>query len=115
LTTFRAANLSLERGNCDASCLAYAMLGSRMARSPFRFGDCKTAFRFGQVGFELVEGRGLKRFQARTYLYFASFIAPWMKHVRTCIDLTRRAFDVANKIGDFTFVTNANLTLNSVF
>src|SRR5260370_40932014 len=36
-----------------------------------------------------------------------------MKHVRTCIDLARRAFDVANKIGDFTFVTKANLTLNS--
>src|SRR5580700_5990033 len=113
LTTFRAVNLSLERGNCEASCLAYAMLGSRMARSRFRFGDCKTAFRFGQVGFELVEGRGLKRFQAQTYLYFASFIAPWMKHVRTCIDLARRAFDVANRIGDFTFVNNANLTLNS--
>jgi PAS domain S-box-containing protein len=113
LTTFRAVNLSLERGNCDASCLAYAILGSGMARSRFRFGDCKTAFRFGQVGFELVERRGLKRFQARTYLYFATFIAPWMKHVRTCIDLARCAFDVANKIGDFTFVTNANLTLNS--
>src|SRR5258708_12732536 len=89
------------------------MVGSRMGRSRFGFGDWKTAFRFGQVGFELVEGRGLKRFQARTYLYFASFIAPWMKHVRTCIDLARRAFDVANKIGDFTFVTKANLTLNS--
>src|SRR5258708_23498025 len=54
LTTFRAVNLSLERGNCDASCLAYAMLGSRMARSRFRFGDSKTSFRFWQVGFELV-------------------------------------------------------------
>src|SRR5260370_762141 len=57
--------------------------------------------------------RGLKRFQAHTYLYFATFIAPWMKHVRTCIELARRAFDVASKIGDFTFVTKANLTLNS--
>ena len=113
LTTSRAVNLSLERGNCDASCLAYAILGSGMARSRFRFGDCKTAFRFGQVGFELVERRGLKRFQARTYLYFAAFIAPWMKHVRICIDLARRAFDVANKIGDFTFVNNANTTLSS--
>ena len=33
LTTFRAVNLSLERGNCDASCLAYAILGSGMVRT----------------------------------------------------------------------------------
>src|SRR5260370_36724839 len=36
-----------------------------------------------------------------------------MKAVRTCIDRARRAFDVENRIGDFTFVNNANLTLNS--
>jgi PAS domain S-box-containing protein len=110
LTNCRAVNLSLERGNCDASCLAYVTLG-RIAG--WRFGDYKTAFRFGQVGYELVERRGLKRFEAATYVGFAAMIAPWMKHVRTSSDLSRRAFDAANKIGDFTFANYANLTLNS--
>jgi hypothetical protein len=32
-----------------------------------RFGDYKNAFRFGQLGYDLVEKRGLKRFQAATY------------------------------------------------
>jgi PAS domain S-box-containing protein len=110
LTNCRAVNLSLERGNCDASCLAYVMLG-RLAVQ--RFGDYKTGFRFGQVGCELVEGRGLKRFQAGTYLYLAAVIAPWMKHVRTSTDLQRRAFDAANKLGDLSCANYANIALNS--
>jgi PAS domain S-box-containing protein len=106
----RAVNLSLERGNCDASCLAYVMLGRIVGSG---FGDYKTAFRFGQVGYELVEGRGLKRFQAATYQYLATLIAPWAKHVRTSTDLQRRAFDAGNKIGDFACATYAALCLNS--
>ena len=110
LAICKAVNLSLERGNCDASCLAYVML-SKIAIS--RFGDYKTAFRFGQVGFELVERRGLKRFQGGTYLYFANWIAHWTKHVRSSIDLQRRAFDAANRIGDLTYATYANCALNA--
>jgi len=105
-----AVNLSLERGNCDASCLAYVMLG-RIAGS--RFGDYQTAFRFGQVGYELVERRGLKRFQAMAYLYFAIWIAPWMKDVRNSSDLLRRSFEAAHKIGDLTFATYARNIRNS--
>jgi hypothetical protein len=77
------------------------------------FRDYKTAFRFGQVGLQLVEGRGLKRFRTPIDFYFGAWIAPWMKHVRASIDLTRRALDTANKTGDFTLVNYANLVLNS--
>jgi len=106
----KAVNLSLEHGNCDASCLAYVMLG-RIVGS--HFGDYKTAFRFGQVGYELVEGRGLKRFQATTYVYLATWIAPWVKNVRTSSELQRRAFEAANKIGDFAWAAYATFCLNS--
>jgi predicted ATPase len=61
----RAVNLSLEGGNCDGSCYAYAVLG-RFAGP--EFGDYQAGLRFGRLGYELVEQRGLKRFQARTYL-----------------------------------------------
>jgi predicted ATPase len=81
LTICKAVGLSLEHGNCDASCLAYVMLG-RIAGP--RFGDYKAGFRFGQLGYELVERRGLKRFEASTYECFAVFVMPWMKHVREC-------------------------------
>src|SRR5262249_16337232 len=73
----------------------------------------KTAFRFGQVACELVEARGLKRFEARVYAFFASFIAPWSKHVGTTLDLQRRAFDAANKVGDLTYAGYAVCCLHA--
>ena len=102
----RAVNFSLERGNCDASCVAYVTVG-RIA-GPL-FGDYQAAFRFGQVGYELVERRGLKRFQASIYLYFSNWIARWMKHVRFAQELLRRAFEAGNRIGDLTLAAYAAL------
>jgi predicted ATPase len=109
LTIYRAVNLSLELGNCDASCFAYVMLG-RVAGP--RFGDFQAGFRFGQLGYELVE-RGLKRFEASTCLCFAVYVVHWMKHVRSSRDLLRRAFEAANRVGDLTFGAFACNNLNS--
>jgi PAS domain S-box-containing protein len=109
LSICKAVNFCLERGNCDASCYAYVVL-SRVAIEYFR--DYKTALEFGQIGLELVEGRGLKRHQARTYTFFADLISPWMKHVQTSVDLLRRAFDAANKNGDITFAIYSHFRLN---
>src|SRR5260370_14686307 len=61
LAICRAVNLSLERGNSDGSCFAYVWLG--MIAGP-HFGNYNAGFRFGRLGYELVEKRGLKRFQA---------------------------------------------------
>ena len=96
----RMANISLEHGNSSASCFAYVWLG--MIVGP-RFNDYPTGFRFGQLGFELVERRGLDRFKARVYMSFGNLINPWTKHVRTGRPLVRRAFNTANEIGDLTF------------
>jgi PAS domain S-box-containing protein len=96
-----AANLSLERGNSDGSCDIYVRLGFIAGD---RFGDYKAGSRFGKVGWELVERRGLKRFQARTYMLFAHFLIPYTQHVRAARDLLHRGFEVANKIGDLVFV-----------
>ena len=73
------------------------------------FGDYQAAFRFGQVGYELVEARGLKRFQASIYMLFAIWIARGRNTSRSSSDLLRRSFEAANKIGDLTFATYASL------
>jgi predicted ATPase len=83
LASCKAASLSLERGNCDASCVAYVML-ARVA-GPL-FGDYRAGFRFGQLGYELVERRGLTRFEASTYLNFAIFVALDETRVRASRD-----------------------------
>jgi PAS domain S-box-containing protein len=100
LVICRAVNLSLERGNCDGSTFAYVMLG---AVAGARFGDYRAGFRFGQLGYELVEQRRLRGFQARVYNQFGTHVLPWTRPIRTGRDLLRRAFEVANKNGDLTF------------
>ena len=111
LVTCRAVNLSLERGNCDASCSTYVWLS--MVAGP-RLGDYRTAvYRFGQLGYDLVEGRGLTRFQARTYMAFGYGVVPWTKHVRAGRDLVRRAFEAANKAGDLTYAAYCGDLLNT--
>ena len=106
----RAVNLSLEGGNCDGSCYAYAVL-ARLAGP--EFGDYETGLRFGRLGYELVEQRGLKRFQARTYLNFGYLLMFWTRHVREGCDLLRRAFETANQIGDLTFAAYYYTHLNT--
>jgi PAS domain S-box-containing protein len=110
LVICRAVNLSLEGGNCDGSCFAYVVLG--LLAGP-RFGDYQAGFRFGRLGYDLVEQRGLKRFQARTYLNFGSIVTPWTRHVRAGRDLLRRGFDAANRVGDLTFAAYCCSHLNT--
>jgi PAS domain S-box-containing protein len=110
LIVCRAVNLSLQHGNSNGSCVAYVRLG--MAAGA-RFGDYNDAFRFGRLGHELVERRGLKRFQATTYMIFGNIVRPWTRHVQTGRDLVLRAFEAANKIGDLTIATISFNQLNT--
>ena len=111
LVVCRAVNLSLEHGYTDGSCPHFEWLG---AVAGGRFGDYQAGLRFGQLGYDLVEKRGLKLFQARTYNNFAVSVLPWTRHFKAIRDLLRRAFEAANKIGDLTFAafSSANLTTN---
>ena len=110
LAICRAVNLSLARGNSDGSCVTYVWLG--MIAGP-HFGNYRAGFQFGRLGYELVEQRGLKRFQARTYLWFGQFVMPWTKHVRAGRDLMRRAFEAANKVGELTVAAYSCDALNT--
>jgi PAS domain S-box-containing protein len=84
-----------------------------MIAGPY-FGNYQAGFRFGRLGYELVEKRQLKRFEARTYLLFGSFVIPWTKHVQAGRDLVRRAFEVASKGGDLTFAAYSCYNLNTI-
>ena len=112
LVACRMVNLSLEHGNSDGSCFAYVWFA--IVSGPC-FGNYRDGFRFGQLGYELVEKRGLARYQARTYMCFANIVMPWAKHARSGRDLIHRAFDVANGIGDLTFTAYCRDELISNF
>jgi len=110
LTICKAVSLSMERGNCDASCVLYANVGRVAGR---RFGDYQAGYRFGKLGCDLVDRRGLRRFEAKTFLCFSIFVARWLKPVGTCRALLRRAFEAANRIGDLSYGAYAGNNMNS--
>lgn len=114
LTICKGVSISLERGNCDASCVAYANLGRI---SGPRFGAYDAGYRFGMVGCQLVDQRGLTRFEAKTYLCFSIFVMRWMRPVRECRALLERAFDAANRSGDLSYgaYTRNNLVSDLLF
>ncbi len=93
-------NLSLEHGNSDASCYAYALVGAVLGSE---FGDYRASSRFGKLGLDLVEQRGLDRFEAGVYLVLAIDIIPWTQPIRSGRSLIQRAFDAAERLGDRTF------------
>jgi len=68
-----------------------------------RFGNYEAAVRFGQFGYDLLEKRGLKRYEARVCMIFGSIVVPWSRHARYGRDLIRKAFDVAYRLGDFSY------------
>ncbi len=92
----RAVSLGLEQGHSEASCAAYAALGT--IAGP-KFGQFDAGYRFAQLGCELAERPGWQRFQVRTFAVFG-FIAPWTQHVRKGREFLSRAFDLGSRIGD---------------
>jgi predicted ATPase len=96
LVVARIVNLSLERGNSDGSCVAYVQLGWFVGP---RFGDYQAAFRFGKLGLDLAEKRGLERFRARVSQCFGYFVNPWSRHLGTSLELLRRSFTTAQEAG----------------
>jgi PAS domain S-box-containing protein len=93
----RSVALSLEHGNSHGSSLAYARLGGVLGTY---FGHYQTGFRFGRLGLDLIEKRGLARQKARVYFVFAAHVAHWTLDLPTCLVFVRRAFDSAQDAGD---------------
>jgi predicted ATPase/signal transduction histidine kinase len=108
LVVGRMATLSLEHGNSDGSCLAYAWLGGVLGTY---FGDYQAGFRFGQLGLNLVEKHQLDRFSARVYLVFAVHVAHWTQQLKICRAFLRRAFQAARDAGDLSYAAYACIDL----
>jgi signal transduction histidine kinase/GAF domain-containing protein/ActR/RegA family two-component response regulator/HPt (histidine-containing phosphotransfer) domain-containing protein len=104
IIVLRMVNLSLEHGNCDASCLAYAE--TTMVLGP-RFAQHRAGYRFCHMGNELVERGGLVRFEQRVYLLHAYHVVPWTRSVRDSRALLQRAYGASRQAGDFTFMVYA--------
>jgi len=110
LVVGRMASLSLEYGNSDGSSLAYAWLGGVLGT---HLGDYQAGFRFGKLGLDLVEKRGLDRFRARVYLVFAVHVAHWTQPLSTSRAFLRRAFEAAQEAGDLSYAAYSCIDLTA--
>jgi predicted ATPase/signal transduction histidine kinase len=110
LTVCRMANLSLQYGNSDASCLAYVWLGLLLGP---QFNDYRRAYRFAVLGLNLVEQRGLERYRARVYLEYFHAKNPWNTPIRSGPPLVARALEVSQEYGDLTFTAYSSCNLIS--
>ncbi|MGP9810233.1 trifunctional serine/threonine-protein kinase/ATP-binding protein/sensor histidine kinase [Rhodopseudomonas sp. NSM] len=104
----RMANLSIQRGNSDASALAYAYLG--MVVGP-NFGDYRAALGLGELGLQLVETRGLDQYKARVHLTYGAHVLPWARALDRSQSYLRRAFEESNETGDLTYAGFSSCTL----
>ena len=102
LVSLRMANLSLEQGNSDVSCVGYAFTGVVLGRF---FGNYRDGFSFGKLGMDLVEQRGLRGFEARVYSVCGHLVVPWTQPLEIGRRLVEQSFDVAIRAGDLTYAT----------
>jgi len=100
LGVLRMANLSIEHGNCEASALGYAELSMVLAS---RFDGRELGFRFGQLGRELAERKGLVRHSGRVFNVLAYHVTPWLEPIPAAQGLMRRALSIVIESGDLTF------------
>ncbi|MNS48226.1 Alginate biosynthesis sensor protein KinB [compost metagenome] len=100
LLFFHMVRLSLRHGNTDSSCYGYVWLGVVLWSV---FGDYDSAYRFGKLGYDLVETRGLVGHRAKVYLCFGHMIQAWMRPMRPAIGLLRQALAVARQSGDIQY------------
>jgi PAS domain S-box-containing protein len=100
LATCQMLRLTLDRGNSDTSAVAYVRLG---VVAGLRLGRYEDAQRVGHLAHELVERRGLRRFEAGVYLNFGNMILPWSRPISTCRELIGRALDTAHRSGDLVY------------
>jgi PAS domain S-box-containing protein len=102
LVLCRAANISIEHGNTDASSVAFAYLGMYLGPS---FNDYPAGYHFARLGLELMEQRGLGRFKARVYMTLGYHVMPWTKHLdEGTFALLKRTFEAATEAGDVNYI-----------
>ena len=100
LLVLRIANLTLEHGVTDESCIAFTFL--TLVLGP-RFGDYHSGYRFAQLAVYLVDKGGLGRFKTRVYCSYGNLVSPWLNHLRESYRFALHACEAGPAAGDVTW------------
>jgi PAS domain S-box-containing protein len=90
-------NMSIRHGNCDASVVAYGYLGMHLG--PF-FGDYQQGFRFGRLGYDLMEKRKLLAYKGKIEFIIGCFISFWVQPLIRGIGHLGSGLKAAADVGD---------------
>jgi PAS domain S-box-containing protein len=101
LLLLRMTNISLTRGNCDASCHAYANLGARVLR--WRFQDMAAGRAFGRLALRLIDERGFDRYASRVYTIISGVDTPWSAPLRESFEIAFRAIEMPRERGGIVY------------
>ena len=90
LVLLRMAILSIQHGNTHGSAVAFGYLNTVVGA---RFGRYAAGYRFGLLGMDLVDKKGLDRAKPRVYRNMAARVMPWVRHLREARPLLLRALE----------------------
>jgi PAS domain S-box-containing protein len=90
-------NMSIRHGNCDASVVAYGYLGMHLG--PY-FGDYRQGFRFGRLGYDLMEKRKLVAYKGKIEFIIGCFISFWVQPLIRGIGHLASGLKAAADVGD---------------
>jgi predicted ATPase/signal transduction histidine kinase len=93
-------NISLVHGSSDASALAYAYFG--MSLGPV-FGRYPEGYRFGKLGYDLMERRRSLAYRAKISFIFGDNTLYWTRHLKHSLAYLGVAFQTAVETGDVSF------------
>ena len=97
LCSCHMVNMSIRHGNCDASVVAYGYLGMHLG--PF-FGDYQQGFRFGRLGYDLMEKRKLVAYKGKIEFIIGCFISFWVQPLIRGIGHLGSGLKAAADVGD---------------
>ena len=97
LCSCHMVNMSIRHGNCDASVVAYGYLG--VHSGPF-FGDYQQGFRFGRLGYDLMEKRKLLAYKGKIEFTIGCFISFWVQPLNRGIGHLGSGLKAAADVGD---------------
>ncbi len=93
-------NISMTYGLSQISPLGFVAFA--LPLGPL-FNDYQEGYRFGKMGYEMVERAEDHRFRGQVNFLFAQFINSWVNHLPTSVPILQRAFDLSVKSGDLPY------------
>lgn len=93
-------NVSILYGNCDISPVGYVAFGEVIGPE---LNDYSRGYRFGQLGYDIVEKTEAHPFRGQADFQYAQFINPYLNHISTSIEILERGFNLTVAAGDLPF------------